>query len=274
MRLLRAIFNFYLDASVHVAFAVVSLFIITTQMLNISLNFSLVGFIFFATIVCYNFVKYGVEAEKYLIVANAYHKNIQIFSFLSFGLALLFGAQLSKELWLAILLLGMLSALYAIPLLPSLKNLRNLGGLKVYVVAAVWSGFTVLLPILEAKLSFSWDLGVLLVQRFILVLILILPFEIRDLKWDDPKLRTIPQVIGVQQTRILGVVLTGIFFLMTFLKDDVTQQEIIARLFLTSLLMLFFRSGSRFHKDYFVSLWVEAIPIFWLCFYWALESFL
>jgi len=78
MKLLLRFFNFYLDASIHVALAVFSLVYVTTITLNISINSHLIYFIFFGTIVCYNFIKYGVEADKYFLVANPYHKNIQI----------------------------------------------------------------------------------------------------------------------------------------------------------------------------------------------------
>lgn len=263
MRLLKVIFNFYLDASIHVSLAVVSLVGITAILLNIPLSSLLVGFIFFGTIVCYNFVKYGVEAKKYLIVSNIYHKNIQIFSFLSFSVALYFLFQLDIKVWMAVGGLGLIASLYAIPLLPKTKNLRSLGGFKIYIVALVWVGFTVLLPILDAKISLNWDFWVMSLQRFILVLILILPFEIRDLQWDDKHLKTLPQVFGVQRTKVFGGVLTVLLFALTFLKDDVTQTELLMRLVLSIILLLLFLSNSKMQARYLASFWVEGIPVFW-----------
>ena len=140
MRTLKAIFDFYLDASIHVAVAVISMAGVTFHLLGSSSDIDLLGFIFFSVIVCYNFIKYGVEAYKYLIVSNAYHKIIQIFSFVSFAFAIYFLLRLDEEIWVATLVLGVLSALYAVPLLPRAKNLRNLAGLKIYIVAFVWAG--------------------------------------------------------------------------------------------------------------------------------------
>ncbi len=270
---LKILFNFYLDASIHVALSVISLAAITSVLLNIPVNLFLIGFIFFSTIVCYNFVKYGVEAEKYLIVSNVYHKNIQVFSFISFLLAIYFLANLDRKIWLVVAGLGLISTLYAIPFLPKAKNLRSLGGFKIYVVAVVWVGFTSLLPVLDFKMPLTYDLWVLFAQRFILVLILILPFEIRDLQWDDKKLKTLPQVLGIQKTKMIGFVLIALFCLLTFLRDEVAPLEIIMRLFLGSLLMAVFLLNNTFKTNYLVSFWIEGIPILWFGVFYGLETF-
>ncbi|WP_396591783.1 hypothetical protein [Allomuricauda sp. R78024] len=263
MRLLKTIFDFYLDASVHVALAVISLVVVTTLLLNVPIDFSLIGFVFCSTMVCYNFVKYGVEAEKYLIVSNVYHKNIQVFSFFGFALAIYFLMNLSREIWFAVIGLGLISTLYAIPFLPNAKNLRSLGGFKIYIVAIVWVGFTALLPVLESETPITWDLWVLFSQRFVLILILILPFEIRDLQWDDKRLKTLPQLVGIQKTRMTGFVLIAVFFLLTFLKDDLLLSELTARFFVSIALTVVFLLKSKMQDKYFASFWVEGIPIFW-----------
>ncbi len=273
MRKLKSIFDFYLDASIHVALAVIAMAGVTFHLFGTFSDIDLLGFIFFSVIVCYNFIKYGVEAYKYLIVSNAYHKTIQIFSFLSFGFALYFFFQLSVEIWWGTIVLGLLSALYAVPLLPRAKNLRNLAGLKIYIVAFVWAGFTVLFPVLDAQMPLDWDFWINFSQRFLLVLILILPFEIRDLQWDDKSLRTLPQVLGVRNTKKLGIGMTVVFFLLTFLKDTIHPMEIGLRLALASVLVWVLVSDEKMQKRYFVSFWVEAIPIFWFFLFWMAEHY-
>ncbi|WP_420320238.1 hypothetical protein [Flagellimonas sp.] len=263
MKLLKSFFDFYLNASVHVGFSVIALLLTTILLLGIEFNYELAGFIFFGTIVCYNFVKYGVEAEKYLIVSSSYHKSIQIFSFACFVPAIYFFTLLDTQIWISIIILALLSALYAVPLLPKNKNLRSLGGLKIYIVALVWVGFTVFLPVIGQRIPFSWDIAILGLQRFILVLILLLPFEIRDIKWDNPELKTLPQVMGIKKTKRLGIVLTAIWFLLTFLRDELRQIEVWPRLVIAVLLNVVFLYGKNMQKSYLVSFWVESIPIFW-----------
>lgn len=273
MRIVKSIFDFYLDASIHVALAVICLTGVTFYLLNTSFDISLLGFIFFGVIVCYNFVKYGVEAYKYLIVSSAYHKTIQIFSFLAFVFAFYFLMQLDRKIWAAIGVMTLLSALYAVPLLPRAKNLRNLGGFKIYIVALVWVGFTVLLPAMGADIPLHWDIWILFLQRFIFVVVLILPFEIRDLQWDDTSLRTLPQMYGVKKTQRIGIVLTMIFFFLTFLRDAIYQYEILLRLILCGIMIFVLLSSKKMQPRYFVSFWVEGIPILWLGMFWAVENY-
>tara|TARA_R110000868_G_scaffold170545_1_gene405852 strand:- start:21 stop:845 length:825 start_codon:yes stop_codon:yes gene_type:complete len=263
MKLIKQLFDFYIDASVHVAFAVLALLEATFILLNIPSGIHLDFFVFFGTISAYNFVKYGVEAEKYILVATRYHKNIQIFSILALFLAAYHVFYLSKEALIFLGVMVFLTGLYAIPILPHTKNLRNLGGLKIFIVALVWAGTTVLLPVYEINRAISWDIVIETIQRFVLVLILLVPFEIRDLAYDSPELKTMPQRFGVSTTRIIGSIGTVVFFALTFLKDDLKPLEIIGKGVLFLLLGFTMLLTTKKQHSYFSSFWVEAIPIFW-----------
>lgn len=263
MKLLKAVFDFYLDASIHVAFSVFALVQITAVTLNIPSDTHLSWFLFFGTIVCYNFVKYGVEAKKYVLVANRYHKNIQFFSF-GVAVCMLYHAYfLSYQVWLGIAILALVSGLYAIPVLPRTKNLRSWGGFKIFIVALVWMGATVLLPVVASSMDFSWDVKIVAFQRFVFVLILLIPFEIRDLKYDDPELKTLPQRYGVANTKVFGSFMVLVFFFSAFLKDDLSTVDVVSKGILFLLLGVLMYATKRNQSNYFSSFWVEGIPIVW-----------
>lgn len=264
MKLLKQIFNFYIDASIHVALAVISFYFISIKNLETSTNHALTGFLFFGTIVCYNFIKYGVEAKKYLIVSNPYHRLIQVFSFLSFLGAAYFFIHLDKHLWVVIAFLMFISALYAIPLLPQTKNLRSLGGMKIYLVALVWMGCTLLLPIREVMLPITWDICILMMQRTAVVLVLLMPFEIRDLRYDDIALKTLPQRVGVQKTKLISYFLILAYVALTFLKDELTNKIVISELLIGALLVIVIKLTKEKQPKYYASFWVEALPIVFL----------
>ena len=98
-------------------------------------------------------------------------------------------------------------------------------------------------------------------QRYLFVLVATLPFEIRDLKLDDPKLSTWPQKLGVQKTQTLGVVLLLLFvFLEVYFFFS---NHIGSALFITLLLMVLVVKSNEDQTKYFSSFWVESIPIFW-----------
>lgn len=264
MKLLRQLFDFYLDASIHVALAVLSLIYITVLFFNISLDIHLALFVFFCTIASYNFIKFGVEAEKYILVSSSYHRYIQFFSFIALGLAAYHANFLSIRIWIVLAALAVLVGLYSLPVLPQIKKLRNLGILKILLIGFVWGGTTVILPYLAVSEHLPWDAHMEALQRLLLVLILMMPFEIRDLAYDDPSLRTIPQRYGVKITKIIGSVAVLIFFVITYLKDSVSSTELISKVVLSILLLLILWKTKKEQPAYFASFWVEAVPILWL----------
>ncbi|WP_297693731.1 hypothetical protein [uncultured Eudoraea sp.] len=271
---LSRIFGFYLDASIHVAFAVISLLMTTNIFLNILPEQHLILFVFFATVPSYNFIKYGAKAKKYILVNNSYHRQIQIFSLVLFALAGYHLFFLSYEVWLMCAVLALLVGLYALPVSSKHKNLRNSGIIKVLLVALVWTGTTFIIPVVASSLSFSWDIGILILQQFILILILLIPFEIRDLEYDELHLQTIPQRIGVSKTKTLGVVLSFIFLMITFFKDDLSRLEIFGKTILFLILNVMLLLTHRNQSKYFASFFVESIPICWLGILIILENYI
>jgi hypothetical protein len=263
MTWIKRIFDFYLDASIHVALAISSLVHITALTLNINVPTALYFFIFFGSICCYNFVKYGVEAEKYILVANRYHKNIQFFSLGCLFVAFYQVFFLSERVLIGLLVLGGITGLYALPVLPKNKNFRSLSGLKILIVATVWAGTTVILPVISENEAISWNVKVETLQRFLLLLILMIPFEIRDIQYDSPELKTLPQRAGIKGSKWIGVCWAILFFATTFLKHDFGAASVYAKavLFIILLVVLFLTKLNQ--GKYFSSFWVEAIPIFW-----------
>ena len=263
MTIIKKIFDFYLDASIHVALSIFSLVHVTALTLNISVPLELYFFIFFGSISCYNFVKFGVEAEKYILVANTYQKNIQFFSL---GCLLVAGYQLfflSERVFVMLFILAGITGLYALPVLPKNKNFRSFSGLKILIVAAVWAGATVVLPAISVLDEISWNVKIEAVQRFLFVLILLVPFEIRDLKYDSDALKTLPQRVGVKTTKMIGYGWTILFYAATFLKTDLDIVHVAVKTILFIVLMLTLYKTKLSQNKYFSSFWVEAIPLFW-----------
>ena len=227
-------------------------------------------FVFYATITGYNFVKYFGIAKFHHRRLTVWLKVIQIFSLISFVLMCYYALQLPKTLLVYSAVFALITFFYAIPFLPKRlfidqhQNLRSIGGLKVYLIALVWSGVTVFLPILSYESSLSADVFVMGIQRFLVVILLMLPFEIRDLKFDNLKLSTIPQKIGVKQTKRFGMVLVGLVFFLEFLKDDISGHQTLV-LFIALLLLLVLLLCSKVEQSkYYSSFWVEGWPILWL----------
>ena len=156
------------------------------------------------------------------------------------------------------------TALYTVPFFPNTKNLRNWSGVKIYIVAFCWAGITLVLPLLNDHVHLTTDVFLKFTQRFILVIILILIFEIIDLAEDDPHLKTIPQQIGVRRTKILNLCFLLPFFFLEFLKITVDYRQVIANAIMVITTALFTVYATPQRNKYYTLFWVESIPIFWL----------
>jgi hypothetical protein len=270
MRILKHILDFYINASIHVALSVYALTWITLIEFGVSYDESVLYFNFFGTITGYNFVKYfGLAKFHHRSLAN-WLKVIQLFSLICFAALSYYAIQLETKTWAFILVLGTITFFYAVPFLPrkvfvdSNQNLREISGLKIYVIALVWSAVTVLLPIVDNDLTITADVLITVLQRFVLVLVLMIPFEIRDLRYDSLKLSTIPQRIGLKNTKLIGVILLMVFFLSEFMKDETNQTLAILMgvvMFITLLFIIFSKENQG---KYYSAFWVEGLPVLWL----------
>ena len=84
MKFFKLFFNFYINASIHVAIAVYTFVRVTEQYFELDYQEYFNYFIFFATITGYNFVKYAGVAKLHHRSLTEDLKIIQIFSFFIF----------------------------------------------------------------------------------------------------------------------------------------------------------------------------------------------
>ena len=270
MERLKYLFDFYINSSIHVALAVISFTLLTYFQLDLDPNIQTLLFVGLATISGYNFVKYFGLAKFHHRSLATWLKWIQVFSLLCTLSLVYFVFQFDSKTLIFLGFLGLVTFLYAIPFIPKRyfldhnQNLRHISGLKIYVIGFVWTAVTIGLPLVEHGLNMTWDIGVLSIQRFLVVLVLMLPFEIRDLKYDSIKLSTIPQSIGIRWTKALGCLLMLLVFLLEYLKDMLLQNELLITLIIAVLTMVLLLVSNKEQSKYFSSFIVESIPIIWM----------
>ena len=270
MALLKQLFNFYINASIHLAFSVFSLTWITLIEFNIAYDNDILYFVFFSSITGYNFVKYFGMAKFHHRSLTTWLKAIQVFSFFSFGMLCYFMLKLNTVSLIYVLGFALVTFFYAMPFLPKRffidnhYNLRSISGLKVYIIALVWSGVTVFLPIINNEYNVNLDVLITGIQRFVFIIVLMLPFEIRDLQYDSLKLGTIPQKIGVRLTKIIGVLLLMCFWVLEFFKNSVDLNNLIVLSVISVVTMLFLILSKKEQGVYFSSFFVEGLPLVWL----------
>lgn len=267
MKNIRQLFDFYLNGSIHVAFAVLALVLMTNYMFQNPFDLSMAGFAFFGTIFGYNFIKYeAFFRNKRPLWAEL--KAIAILSIISLLVSAYFFFCLEKVTQITALIFFGLTFLYTVPVFSKKQNIRNWSGVKIYIVAICWSGVTTLLPLMNAGTSVFSDVILKCCQRFILVIVLILIFEIIDLRNDDPRLKTVPQKIGVKKTKILGILLLFPFYFLEFLKSQINESQLYINALLVLVTAFFMLFANENRSKYYTSFWVESIPILWLFVLW------
>lgn len=253
MKFFKQLFDFYINSSIHVALAVFSLVEITMLYLSLTSNRILSLTIFFASIVGYNFIK-DANLKKF--------KPIHLVSIISFVLMIFFGCQLQIKTLVFFIPFAVLTFLYKVSILKSVGNFRSIPKLKIVFIAFVWAGVTVLFPVVNSNYPLSLNVILMFVHHFLLIVVLVLPFDIRDFQIDEKKLETIPQLIGEKRTKKVGFLVLSITLVIEFfIAPNSTYKNVYIIVFL--LLLVLLQRATKQQGKYYSSFWVESIPIFW-----------
>ncbi len=263
MAILKRIIDFYIEGSIHVALSVYSLIRITELVLRLEPNEYIAGFGFFGTIVGYNFIKYDALARS---GKPELGRRLKLFIAIS-GIAFLGAAYcffklnaITKSVSAVVFLF---TALYTLPFFPNRKNARSWAGLKIYMVSLCWVGVTVVLPVLDSRATLGVDFYIVCLKRFILIVVLLFVFEIIDLKWDDPHLKTVPQQIGIKHTKQLGILLLLLFLALELFQADENWPHFVASISLIAITTFFLLFANERRPKYYTSFWTESIPVLW-----------
>lgn len=263
MRFFNNFFRFYINSSIHVALAVVSLTVLTYFQFQLAIDYKLLIFIFLSSITGYNFVKYAPIAKLHHRSLTQQLKQIQIFSFIVFLGLVVCVFFISLKIILTCAVLGLITLFYAIPL--GRKNLREIAFLKIFVIAFIWTFSTFVLPFIDN--SFEWTdlnkvIGFQFFERLLWVVLLMIPFEIRDLRFDKKHLKTLVTTFGVWPTKIGSLILLILLFFQKLYALNTDLIWIYVCIYISLAAAIIFAKPVQ--RPYYSSFYVEALPILWL----------
>jgi hypothetical protein len=156
---------------------------------------------------------------------------------------------------------------YAIPLFKIGKlevSFRNFPMIKIFSIAIAWAGISVFFPLYEANYQFTSAVYLEFLQRILILLAITIPFDIRDIAADAKSLKTLPQILGVNFSKVLGILLLFGFILMEIFKENFTYFGLLVVILVSIITSLFLWFSSPNKSRYYTSFWVESIPIVWL----------
>ena len=258
MRNIKQLFNFYISSSLHVGLAILVYAKIVSLHFHQNANFNWFYFVFFATTVGYNFLKY----YEFFTTRNYYFGK---FFYVIFAVSLIgilfsiyFFLKLNNSLKINIFICSLLVFLYPF--------LRRFWYLKTICVAICVTVF-IFSPYFNFSIFFKQQTNEIGINHFLYILKIFLfllasmiPFEIYDAQYDDKTLQTIPQKFGVKITKIIGYFLIIFFIILCIFENKTLRIDFIIAILM--VLAIFFSSKNR--SKYFCSFWVESIPIIWL----------
>ncbi len=166
---------------------------------------------------------------------------------------------LSFESKLLMGIVGLIAIGYNFPFLSLNQRkigLRNLPGIKLFLIAFVWSSSCVLLPIIDlqhnVKITIA-EIVLLVAKRFLFICAITIPFDIRDLFQDKLyELKTIPVILGEKKAWLFCQALLVLYLVLLILFTKEFNWDVIG-LTLTTLLTgwLIFKSNFKRNEYYY-----------------------
>ena len=255
----------YIKSSLHVALAVISFSLVTVFKFDLQIPTTLLFFTFFSTVVAYNFTKYLSLLDRRHLTMNPSLNAIAIITFIFFVCTIISTFYLDRVTLFVAAIPALLTAAYALPLFRSGTNLRHVYGAKLFIIGIVWALVTVGLPFAAHQgelpaLSALFTEGF---QRLLFVMVLTLPFDIRDIQTDMDQLGTIPQIFGIRTTRTIGLVTLTIVLLIEIVQAHSFHSGFAVFLLMVGTTALLIHKSMTIRSPFFASFWVEGIPILW-----------
>ena len=269
MSLLKRGFGFYVFANVHVAIAAYCLTKITFLDFDFY-NEHLAIFVFFSTILSYNMIRF-FQLDKInsatAIWIRANKKGLLALNIMAMSGVVYFAFYISSSGFLALLPFFIATVFYVLPIKNKAIGLRHVPALKLILIAFSWMGISLYFPLYEAgqiDISNQW---LYFVQRFLFIIAITIPFDIRDTHFDLPELATLPQIIGVNKAKVVAVICMLAFIILSvFLKgaaSSLFKADLILMLATVGLISFCTQNRNRFYTAF----WVESLPILWYILY-------
>lgn len=157
---------------------------------------------------------------------------------------------------------GSVSLLYAFPFIGKKTSLRDIPFLKIHLIAISWAlvSSVFILDITNNSL-------LLLLEKYLFVLAITIPFDIRDISIDEPEKKTIPQLLGIKYAKVLSAFLLICSWFLCHLNSFPNYS--VDLLYLVAILLCSLAHPNK--SDYFFSFLIDGIPIFALGFYFIFD---
>jgi 4-hydroxybenzoate polyprenyltransferase len=246
-------FTFIIKTNIFIAFAAVSLALASQAELGMHPQFhAYLLVIFFAALFDYSFHRFitlhnkpeALRIEKYNWEARHFSilKSLIILSLIGLGISLLF---VRIQIMYLLVPLSILTLLYSIAIFKKNEvrfRLQEIPGLKIFLIAFVWSATTVLIPVLQSENNIRNNQVLLVfIERFTFIVAVAIPFDIRDMKADKLSgFRTVPIVLGEIKARLISNISLVLSLVIAIVHYHLTRQSFIIPFYSASIALNYY----------------------------------
>lgn len=235
-RYIRQSLDLLLFSNIFIALCAVAQGLVTYHLLEVKPDKYILALLFSSTLALYNFSILLAKPQKpenspfrrvrWIFSHYRLTITLTIISILSIIPLIFF---LSSSSIILLVGLALISVSYSLPFFSfqdKRYSLRNIPGVKLFLIALIWSLSCVLLPILEMEsnnetaISLN-DTMILIVKRFLFIAAITVPFDIRDLFQDKSNdLKTIPVILGERKALLVCQGLLAAYLILLFMFTD------------------------------------------------------
>jgi len=204
MQLIKRFIEFIIYSNIWIALGSICFCIESFILHQQSINYWYLCFLFSSTAVLYN--AHRIIGLKVYIKNNGANRFNHILEYptiiylLSFSLAFLalysfYQIRALVSYWMIVAIVA--SLLYVTPLLSKIR-LRDLPFIKIFLIAVCWTILCYIIPIEEVD-------NALIVERFLFMIAITIPFDIRDIQTDKlANTKTLISLMGVRYSKALA----------------------------------------------------------------------
>lgn len=131
-------------------------------------------------------------------------------------------------------------------------DIRGIPSIKILIIAFVWIITCLIVPTLNTPFSLPW---MHLASVFLFFISIIIPFDIRDIRTDNPALKTFPQLFGIKKSKRLALTTIAISLGLVFFEEmSLTFKLLYGLNALFVILLIAFMNKIIHNKIYFLLL--------------------
>jgi len=272
--IIRKIVEIIIYGNVWISLGAAALSLNTFLIMSWEINMSLVLLVFFATLLSYSFQRV-VRHQNNDAINSSRHQWVYNQKYFLYGQILLSSAICGYLFFTIFTFYDLInfSPLIAIALFYAVKmfskSLRDISFLKILLIAVSWASVTVLIPAYINQNEFEQDIWVLFTLNFLYIFALVIPFDIRDLDFDEADKKTIPQLMGVKPAKIMAaliIALCGVLS-MIFLANGVQLLPV----YILSIIVMLLVNKKR--KEFYYAFGIDGLILLFPVSTWIVKSY-